>query len=372
MDANKNRTNQTPDDTGCLPASASPRHGFTLVEMLTVIIIIGILAGLIVAAVVPAIRRAREFTIRQDIAQLEMALEKYKQERGDFPPDFAGVNDTDITIRTAARQEVIRHLRKAFPRFRLTGATVDDQWNNLRLLVQQASTQDTSLTLATIDTNDGTDINDLTPGSAIVFCLGGPTDVKGDGSSKLLGFSANPANPFAIGGSRVENLYDGFDETRLLGTDAGGEINPQDGIVELVPPHVSNLEGGNPPPYVYFRARSNGYIRNNNYGGDKHNDNQPYVPLFSDIKRPEIGTCAPYAGSSDIDSSGLLIFRWKNPKTFQIISSGLDGHFGENPSDPATNGTVRFLNGDEANILPEEDDNITSFTEGKLADRAEE
>ena len=72
------------------------------------------------------------------------------------------------------------------------------------------------------------------------------------------------------------------------------------------------------------------------------------------------------------------------PATFQIISAGLDGLF-NTPITDHTNvidedvrfksddlDNVRFLSGDDANIAPEEDDNITSFTQGKLADRAEE
>jgi prepilin-type N-terminal cleavage/methylation domain-containing protein len=350
--------------------SQTRRHGFTLVEMLTVIVIISILAGLVVVAAVPAIRRARESTIRQDIAQLEMALVKYKQERGDFPPDFAGVGDINGTIRTAARQDVIRHLRKAFPRFRIPGATPDDQWNQLRVFVKQASGKDQTVNLTNVDTAPGMDINQITPGSALVFWLGGPTDLSNASANKLVGFSANPANPFAIGGSRLDDMFDEFDETRLLGTGSGG--NPDaSGIVQYVPPHVVNPDGGNPPPYVYFRARSNGYVRDGGsgwLGGDKHGDEEPTIPS---LIVPGCGTCAPYAASKASDSTNF-IFRWKNPKTFQIICSGLDGHFGENPPDPTADGTVRFLDEANVNILPQEDDNITSFTQGKLIDRAEE
>ncbi len=63
------------------------RQGFTLVELLTVIIIIGFLAGM-VAGVAPSVMRSvKQTAIRAEIQQLSMALEAYKAEYGEYPPD---------------------------------------------------------------------------------------------------------------------------------------------------------------------------------------------------------------------------------------------------------------------------------------------
>jgi len=99
-------------------ATPRPRHAFTLVELLVVITIIGILAGLITAAAVNARRAAKRAVIRTEISELEMAIEKYKTEYGEYPPDFFGLQFPDgSNMRCEARRAVLRHLRK---RFRVT------------------------------------------------------------------------------------------------------------------------------------------------------------------------------------------------------------------------------------------------------------
>ncbi|MDO4550761.1 MAG: prepilin-type N-terminal cleavage/methylation domain-containing protein [Planctomycetia bacterium] len=63
------------------------RKGFTLVELMTVIVIIAILAGLTAGAVNNAIKQARIAAIRAEIGQLEMALSAYYGKYGEYPPD---------------------------------------------------------------------------------------------------------------------------------------------------------------------------------------------------------------------------------------------------------------------------------------------
>ena len=59
--------------------------GFTLVELLTVLIIIAILAGLIVGAGKYALTKASASRAQGEIAAMEMALEHYKTDNGYYP-----------------------------------------------------------------------------------------------------------------------------------------------------------------------------------------------------------------------------------------------------------------------------------------------
>jgi prepilin-type N-terminal cleavage/methylation domain-containing protein len=59
--------------------------GFTLVELLIVIAIIGVLASLCLVAVTTAKKRVRESRTKSEIAELTTAIENYKDDEGTFP-----------------------------------------------------------------------------------------------------------------------------------------------------------------------------------------------------------------------------------------------------------------------------------------------
>ncbi len=63
------------------------QSGFSLVELLTVISIIGLIAGLVVG-VGPAVqRKMREARVKSDLSQIVTAIENYKAKFGVYPPD---------------------------------------------------------------------------------------------------------------------------------------------------------------------------------------------------------------------------------------------------------------------------------------------
>ena len=77
--------------------------GFTLVEVLVVIVIIGILSAIAIPAITNAIATGKTTKMRMEISALEQAIERYRDKYGDYPPDFS-----NWTV-------VERHYRKAFP-----------------------------------------------------------------------------------------------------------------------------------------------------------------------------------------------------------------------------------------------------------------
>src|SRR5262245_21689308 len=63
-----------------------PRSGFTLVELLIVIVILGILIGLLVPAIVGAVRTANNAAVSADMTLLANSLQAFKDRYVDFPP----------------------------------------------------------------------------------------------------------------------------------------------------------------------------------------------------------------------------------------------------------------------------------------------
>jgi len=66
-------------------------RGFTLVEVMVVVIILGVLAALIVPRVVGRTEEARAVAARQDIAAIMQALKLYRLDNGRYPSNEQGL-----------------------------------------------------------------------------------------------------------------------------------------------------------------------------------------------------------------------------------------------------------------------------------------
>jgi general secretion pathway protein G len=62
--------------------------GFTLVELMVVIVIIGLLATIVLINVLPSQDKARVTKARADIATLEQAMEMYRLDNSTYPTDL--------------------------------------------------------------------------------------------------------------------------------------------------------------------------------------------------------------------------------------------------------------------------------------------
>jgi prepilin-type N-terminal cleavage/methylation domain-containing protein len=139
------------------------RRGFTLVELLVVIMVIASLAAIVTPAVMRAQSSARNAAIKAEIDMLHMAIMNYKNEYGSFPPSLDAV--------LAGTSPASKHLGRLFPRC----ATVSNELQS-------------SLPTGVV----------ITGTNAVSFWLSGYTD--------------NPALPLT-GGTR-KKLYD-FDMSRV-------------------------------------------------------------------------------------------------------------------------------------------------------------
>ncbi len=79
------------DTTGALPDQNEGESGFTLLELLVVIVILGLLIGLVAPAVLRQLGHAKENIAKQSIAQLASVLDLYKLDAGSYPSSQDGL-----------------------------------------------------------------------------------------------------------------------------------------------------------------------------------------------------------------------------------------------------------------------------------------
>lgn len=74
------------------------RRGFTLIELIVTVTIIGVLAALITVNLSDARARARDSRIKQDLNQLKTALRLYYNDNQSYPATDAVITDPEFGI----------------------------------------------------------------------------------------------------------------------------------------------------------------------------------------------------------------------------------------------------------------------------------
>lgn len=327
------------------------RNGFTLVELLVAIAIIGLLVAIAVPTAYAAYKRSKVAALKMEVTNIQMAIEQYKQKYGDYPPDGS---NTDL---------VTRHLRKAFPRIAMT---------------EFKALNDASGTALT-----GFPVMDAA--ESLVFFLGGFSD---DPQKPLTG----PGGPLTVidasgatwvvqyNSERSNAIYD-FDPKRLTIDQSTGATLSTDEVIfgggsggDALPAYLGK---GLRSPVVYFDSRTYGfqtpagYVFNKYYGGALNGVARPY-------KSNMVNTNVPATAATPAEFDRRV--KYVNDKTFQIVCAGLDDAFGgvlapvnsvdvlfEYPSGNAIHpdaGVVSQYNRYDEKQL----DNITNYSEATLED----
>lgn len=308
------------------PETQPPRSrsaGFTLVELLIVITILGILIAFLVPAVMSAMTNVRTAQVKTEVNLLASAVTNFKAKYNVDPP--SAIILCEQASAWASNPRGRAYIRQMWPQF------------------------DFTLNRDLNGDGDSNDLITLTGGECLVFFLGGMLDRSGGANitqSTPTGFSKNPANPFALGGNREKATYD-FQTSRFTDLNSNGFPEYRDPLP------------GQRSPYLYYSS----------YDGSGYRFAPP-INEYTGGTNPNGGVfpSSPYLQGTTQTSPAY------NPKTFQIISPGQDGQYGPggpydpnnlNAALPAWTRTTPALTVTAQDRLVEFD-NITNFSNGRL------
>ena len=66
-------------------------RGFTLIEVLVVVTLIVVLAGIAISTYTTSVRRAKEAVLLEDLFRMRDALDQYNADKGTYPPDLSSL-----------------------------------------------------------------------------------------------------------------------------------------------------------------------------------------------------------------------------------------------------------------------------------------
>ena len=347
------------------------RLGFTLVELLIVITVIGILVGLLLPAINGAMISARELAVRTEMVQIEQAVESFKTEYGFYPPSFEQFNRSPAGgVGHPGLSAFLRYLNRIAPSHQestvfpdvgsgVGGVRIVAWWNKI-----------------------GRHLDDQ---SSLVFWLSGLCKSKQfpitGGSDGLIEpfngpaqFIAPPSGPIEIERD-VRFEFQPGQLTYGVGPDVIGardvaatnisRVNDDSDVLDPVDFRELDLITGGQVATVAAYKQPNGP------------SNGDLIYRYRDAASYNI---APFAYITQIpggerDTRGrtpgqdLVQDDFANPQTFQLISFGLDGNPGV-PLNPSGAGDVEHLQAfalsTDSNFIKFGYDNMANFADGRL------
>lgn len=293
------------------------RPGFTLIEILMVVAIIGVLVALFMGGVTKVMAVMQRTEVMSDITQMAQSLEQAKAGYNPnnpvsfFPSQLVLYNDISqyrSTTANAATKQTANVLRAMFgPRFISKGTQVS--WDGTGTLGNSVT---------------------LKGSECLVFYLGGMPSTSG--GNKCIGFSVDPLNPTKPPSSGSEDRkgpFFQFKSHRLA-------VGPSGKFFRYLDPYGT--------PYAYFGAyTANEYAPTAIYGATQTNTDN------SDL------------GMTDAYHEGGSPKKWFNPNLYQIISAGKDKLLG-------LGGTLSASNGSSEDAAK---DNLANFSQTELGNPIE-
>jgi prepilin-type N-terminal cleavage/methylation domain-containing protein len=370
-----------------MPVASSPssrrreRAGFTLTELLIVIAIIAVLASLIAAAAINALRNAKRGRIVMDIQGMSNSIEQFKNDYGQYPPN--GMNPGPVsaasikpgTVPALVRSDFTRIFKTAFPRSQEPPDLID-------ALAGVTPASGTSI-VTTGPVQDG-----LSAAEALYFWLGGfSTDeqypISGDRGPSFTDAQGNNNGTLEPSDEVLENRNRRYEfDLSLLGPRTNGAFSGRS--LQYKDPRNPNIirqinfwvytPKGSTQPFAYF-------------------DTSRYKPGFNAIGSSTPGTgrydmwaTRPASEGGPATAPWIVAFKqlregvvnpqnandyvFVNQKKFQILHAGLDDDWGSDSFQAMSmmknpNAPIYFPAGPFVGAVS---DNLSNFAQGTIAD----
>ena len=132
------------------------QRGFTLIELIVVVTIIGILAGVAIANVKYAQQKAREAALRHDLFEMRKAIDDYYADRQKYPESLQALKDA--------------HYLRAIPKDPIT---MQDDWEEVAATIDPTGSDPNALPVdpTAVDDQGGApgiyDIHSSAPGNGL-------------------------------------------------------------------------------------------------------------------------------------------------------------------------------------------------------------
>ena len=126
------------------------KKGFTLIELMVVIVILGVLAGLIVPRLTDKPERARVVKAKMQIENISMALKQFKLDNGFYPSTEQGLQA--LVNKPSGGQEL-----KYYPEKGYISQIPKDPWGNEYIYIYPGEHEDFDLLSLGADGKEGGD-----------------------------------------------------------------------------------------------------------------------------------------------------------------------------------------------------------------------